>query len=467
MSGSRSNRPPRRPGRGGPRRRPPTPFRRRRRDRERTPPPPVRPPASGPPPPGVKLIEVDEIEVEIEKLVAGGDGLARYEGIPIFVPRAAPGDRLRVRVVERRPDYGRAEIVDLLHPGPGRRTPPCPHFARCGGCDLQHLEDEHQLRLKVAAVRETLARIGKVDAPPRVQVVAGDPWQYRLRAQLHAESTERGIEVGYLERRSHRLVPVEDCPVLVPELEALLPRLPRALRDEPRKRIDLTAGDGGAITCAPLIPGLPHGPVSLRAGDFTYRYDARCFFQAHRQLLASLIEHAVGPWEGEKAYDLYAGVGLFSLPLAARYGAVVAVEGDRIAARYARINARHNRVANLTVDNRSVESFAASLPERPPRVMVDPPRAGLSAPVRRALLACRPQRLTYVSCHAATLARDLRILHRVLELERLVLLDLFPQTGHLEVVAQLTARPADAQSPEAQGAEERRPRAGGRRRSEG
>src|SRR6185295_2381037 len=112
--------------------------------------------------PAAVLADVGELTVRIEKLVAGGEGLARYEGLPLFVPRAAPGDRLRVRLVERRPDYGRAEIVEVVEPGPGRRPDPYPELARTGACDLQHIDDALQPRLKAAAVRETIERLGKV-----------------------------------------------------------------------------------------------------------------------------------------------------------------------------------------------------------------------------------------------------------------------------------------------------------------
>jgi 23S rRNA (uracil1939-C5)-methyltransferase len=395
---------------------------------------------------GRRLAALDEVEVEVEKLVAGGDGLARFEGIPIFVARSAPGDRLRVRLVERRPDYGRAEIVELLAPGPGRRTPPCPYFVDCGGCQLQHLEDGVQVRAKAEAVVETLSRVGGIGAPPTLEVVAGEAWGYRLRAQLHTGRDAQGaLQVGYFARRSHTLVPVRSCPILAPELEALLPNLPERLGagpgTAPPARVDLLAGDGGAVSAAPLVGDLPHGEVTLTVGDFTYRLDARCFFQAHRTLVGRLVATVVGPWEGDLAVDLYAGVGLFSLPLGRRYRRVVAVEGERISARYARGNAQRHKVP-VEVVAQAVESWAGQLPECD-RVLVDPPRAGLTPPLRRALLARQPKRLTYVSCHAATLARDLRELLASYRLESLTLFDLFPQSGHMECVAQLVA-PATA-----------------------
>lgn len=397
-------------------------------------------------PRAVRLASLGEVELTIDKLVAGGDGLGRFEGIPIFVPRSAPGDRLRVEIVERRPDYGRGEIVEVLAPGPGRRQPPCPFFARCGGCQLQHLEDEHQLRLKAAAVVETLERLGGIRLPGEPEVVAGAAWGYRLRTQLHCAGTEGGVEVGYFARGSHELVAVDRCPILRPELERELRALPRLLAPPPPRRVDLAVGGDGRLTAAPRIEGLPTGEVSLEVAGLRYAYDARCFFQAHGALVEALLLEAVGEWEGEEAVDLYAGVGLFSLPLARRYERVVAVEGDRVAARFARNNARRNRQGNVEVVAQAVETWVRGGRRRPDRVVVDPPRAGLAAPVRRAVLGWRPPRLTYVSCHPATLARDLKALLGAYTLERLTLLDLFPQTGHMEAVAHLVADQAAAQA---------------------
>jgi 23S rRNA (uracil1939-C5)-methyltransferase len=407
------------------------------------------------PPAGARLATVDEVEVRIEKLVAGGDGLGRFEGVPLFVPRTAPGDRVRARIVERRPDYGRAEVVEVLEPGPGRREPPCPYFVRCGGCDLQHLEDPLQVELKAAAVVETLERLGGLRLPAAPEVVAGDPWAYRLRTQLHVEPPGRGPEapggpsegsrrpaVGYFERGSHELVAVDRCPILVPELEALLPGLPGVLERAQRlpRRLDLAAGDGGAVSSAPVVPGLPHGEVAASVGGFRLAFDARSFFQAHRGLLDRLVEKAMGPEDaaGELAYDLYCGVGLFTLPLARRYRRVVGVEGDGVAVRFARRNARRNGVDNLEIEAVRVESWIGRLPEGVDRVVVDPPRAGLHPRVREMLLERPPGRITYVSCHPATLARDLRALSGSHRLESVTLLDLFPQSGHMEAVVQLT-----------------------------
>ncbi len=400
---------------------------------------PATPPAPPIPPVGARLIDVTEIETRIEKLVAGGDGLARFQGVPIFIPRTAPGDLVRARVVERKPDYGRAEIVQILEPGPARRPDPVPELSRSSICDLQHLDDDMQTRLKVQAVRETLEHLGHLELSADVEVIKGEPWGYRLRTQVHTEADPAtgGIRVGYHARGTNDVIPVSRCPLLVPELEALLGELPAHLGEGAPQRIDLAAGDDGAVTVAPPIAGLPHGEVSTKVGEITYAYDARCFFQSHRGLLPRLVDVTVGPWKGKAAVDLYAGVGLFSLPLSRLYDHVVAVESDQIGSRYARLNMRRNQAVHLEVVNQVVESWVKRMPEGLDRVVVDPPRGGLASEVRTALLARRPLRLTYVSCHPAALARDLRQLLPTYRIESVVFFDLFPQTGHMETVVQM------------------------------
>jgi 23S rRNA (uracil1939-C5)-methyltransferase len=316
------------------------------------------------------------------------------------------------------------------------------------------------VRWKAAAVVETLARIAGLQPPEDLRVIAGDAWAWRLRTQLHVEP-EGGSggrpAVGYFERASHDLVAVDRCPILVPELERLVPRLPALLAraasrpgdgsgDGPGggagrpatgeaetpmpRRLDLAAGDGGVVTTAPRVEGLPHGEVAVAVGPYTYRFDARCFFQSHRGLLPELVDAVLGPDEetGESAFDLYCGVGLFTLPLAARYRRVVGVEGERLAVRYARRNAKRNGCDGVEIEGRAVESWIGLLPEGADRVVVDPPRTGLKGRVLEVLQHRAPNRITYVSCHPAALARDLKTLKQHYDIESLTLIDLFPQT---------------------------------------
>lgn len=388
----------------------------------------------------IELAALDEIEIEVEKLVAGGDGLSRYHGVAIFVPRSAPGDRLRVRIAERKPQYARAEILEVLRPGPDRRPAPCAHYSSCGGCSLQHLEDAAQVEWKVKAAREALDRLSglEIDVPERV--VRGEPWHYRLRTQLQMDGEPGAARVGYFARASHDLVPIRECPVLAEPLERFVTDLPRHLQERVPRRLDVALGGDGELSCGPALSGLPKGGVTRTVGDFVYEYDARTFFQTHSGLLEELVETVLGQATGEAAFDLYAGVGLFSLPLARRYEHVTAVESDRIAVRYQRKNVRRARLANVEVIDSAVETWIDRMPARPDRVIVDPPRPGLALHVRGTLRRLRPSRLTYISCHPAALARDLGSLASDFALESLAYLDLFPQTGHLEIVAQLCAR---------------------------
>ncbi|MDX1382472.1 MAG: hypothetical protein R3190_02455, partial [Thermoanaerobaculia bacterium] len=201
-------------------------------------------------------------------------------------------------------------------------------------------------------------------------------------------------------------------------------------------RVDLAAGDGGEVSAAPPVTGFPGTAVSRRVGRHRFELDARCFFQGHEGLLADLVREVCGRWRGGVALDLFAGVGLFAVPLAERYERVVAVESDRIAARYTRRNARAAG-GRIAVEGRSVEGFLERWRDPVDRVVVDPPRSGLGRPAKRALRRLAAPRLTYASCNPATLARDLRDLADDYTVESVCLLDLFPQTGHIETVVQL------------------------------
>lgn len=404
------------------------------------------------------LAGIQRLELTIEKVVLGGDGLARWRGLPIFVPRTAPGDVVEARITERRPSYARAEVEQVVSAGPLRREAPCPFYVRCGGCQLQHIEDEAQLGLKTAAALETLRRLGGIDPAQLARCHVESPvadrlWGYRLRAQVHVEQEKDGaIGVGFRRRRSHELVRVDRCPVLAPAIEARLPDLPRLLAEAVQSgqaapsRLSLAAeglGGDSPVVAAPPLGELPGGALEIELLGRRLTFDARCFVQAHGGLLETLARSAVGSFEGETAVDLFAGVGFFTLGLAERYGSVTAVEGESVAARYARKNLRLNGLRHCRVERVAVESWVdgrtggEGLQPGLDRVLVDPPRVGLSWKVRRALRRAAPARLTYVSCDPATLARDLGDLIRDFDLESITFFDLFPQTAHLETVVQL------------------------------
>jgi len=407
-----------------------------------------------------EIADVDLLELSVEKIVLGGDGLARWRGLPVFVSRAAPGDVVEARITQRRPRYARAEIVRVKEPGSSRRDPPCPVYDRCGGCQLQHIRDGEQLKIKAAAAKEALRRLGAIDRNHLEhcrweEPVGGRPWAYRVRAELHVDRhTDGGVGVGFRRRRSRETVFVDRCPILAPALEARLGGLPALLEGAAEskrlpRRLRLATGSldpDSRVVAAPPIEGLPGGDLQMNVLGRRLTWDARCFVQAHGGLLGSLLRSAAGPWEGKQAVELYAGIGFFTVGLADRHESVTAVEGQSLAARYARINLRKNGLRHCRVERAAVESWvegragAAGLKPGLDRVLVDPPRAGLPRNVRRALLRAAPRRLTYVSCDPATLARDLGELTTGFALESIRFFDLFPQTAHLETVAQLRWR---------------------------
>lgn len=368
----------------------------------------------------------DTAEVEVEKLVFGGDGLARIGAQVVFVPRAAPGDVLRIRVTEVGRGFARGAIEEVVKPGPARRDPRCRHFGVCGGCTLQHVGYAAQVEAKAEFVRESLRRLGGIDWQGEIPVRTAAEYGYRARAELQAR---RG-HVGWYRTGTHEIVDVEECPVLVPEAEALLARL-RA--DPPRHAVHLAAGDDGIATAD------PRATVRRRVAGFDFEVAPDAFFQGNRMLAGTLVDEATSSAAGALAVDLYAGVGLFSLALSKRFTRVVSVEGRRASSVHAAANAQRNGVANVEFAAQPVEEWlAAHTGARPDVVLLDPPRAGAGPHATRLVAALGASEVTYVSCDPATLARDLRGFAAAgYRLASLVALDMFPQTHHVETVAKL------------------------------
>lgn len=393
--------------------------------------------------------------LRIEKLVHGGLGLARWEGRIVLAGYVLPGETVRVRVEAERTGWVEGRPEEVLQAAPGRVPPPCPYFARCGGCRLQHADYALQVELKRAVLLESLRRLGQIEPPGETAVVTSPPWAYRNRAQFHLD----GRRIGYFEAGGRRLCPVSHCPIVSPAINQALqtliemlpdPRFPRFLRsvelftNEAQLQINVTACEGARAParrffdwCAQRIPGTIQGALDYQVGPDSYRVGYRSFFQVNRFLIEELMRCAIEDAQGDSALDLYAGVGLFSLPLARRFARVTAVESNPWAARDLEFNAAR---AGLTVEVRalSTEQYLAGLSRAPDFVLADPPRAGLGKPVVTQLLRLRPPRLTIVACDPATLARDVGLLAAGgYRLTKLTLVDLFPQTHHLEAVAAL------------------------------
>ncbi|MBI1789630.1 MAG: class I SAM-dependent RNA methyltransferase [Acidobacteria bacterium] len=389
----------------------------------------------------------------MEKLVYGGDGLARREGQVVLVPFVLPGERVKARLTNMRAGVMRAELESVESAAEGRVAPECPYFARCGGCHYQHASPELQVLQKLAILRETLARGGVRGDFPLFHLAA-EPWAYRNRAQLHAANGS----IGYLQTRSHKLAPVERCPISSPRINQTLaalyemirdPRWPRFLRSfelfTNETEVQFNVLDSGSPVarrffdwCAERIPGAAAASLDYPAAGFIYRVSRRSFFQVNRFLLDALVGEALGGVAGEYAVDLYAGVGLLTLPLARRFATVTAVESGPASARDLQFNAGRAGLAVRSMQTTAEAFLADHTGAAPDFVLADPPRAGLGKVVAARLAALHPARLTIVSCDPATLARDLAALQAAgYHIDRMTLVDLFPQTFHIETVVHL------------------------------
>lgn len=400
----------------------------------------------------------DVIEVTAERLAYGGDAVARHNGLAVFIPFAAPAERLRVRIVERKKNFARAVIEEVLIQSPVRRKPPCRHFGDCGGCQLQHVNYEAQLEAKAAFVRDALSRVGRIDWPQGIKVRHASELGYRARAQVKvAACNTSGRQqrlVGFNRAGSHSICDVCSCPILAPELNSALLSIRSSLSNakapgesasdfDEISEIEMAIGEAG-VSIEPPLEGFSSGAVQQTVRGAVYKFSPAIFFQVNPLLLNELIEEAIGENRGGLAIDLYAGVGLFTIQLARQFGTVIGVESDSGAARHALENIKANGASNVKFYNSRVEEWLDNFIQHhegrssPDFILLDPPRSGAAGAIVN-IAALRPARISYVSCDPATLARDLRrLVDSGYELQRVTAVDLFPQTYHIETIAWLT-----------------------------
>ena len=425
----------------------------------------------------------DPIDVRIEKLVYGGEGLAHHEGQTVFAPFVLPDENVSIEPVETRKKFIRGRVAQIKTPSADRAVAPCPYFGVCGGCDYQHIPYELQLRYKAEILRETLLRLGRLHWDDLIVPHASPPFGYRNRVQWKITRDDGGsAEIGYFQAGSQKLCAIRQCPIASPRLNEALGaivnllqsgRLSAALReieafadqDDDRLLLNLAldaANEAPTEVAALFRSALPpidtilihdrrtdrfelSGPgyISYRVGNQNYRIGHLSFFQANRFVLDELVRTVVGEARGKLALDLFAGVGLFSVPLANRFERLIAVESNIAAARDLEINLQASGATSPNWRHTTVEAFLEHWHERPDLVVLDPPRTGVAARALARLIKIAPPEIVYLSCDPATLARDLAVLagepggYRIRELH---LVDIFPQTYHIEALVRLSRR---------------------------
>jgi tRNA/tmRNA/rRNA uracil-C5-methylase (TrmA/RlmC/RlmD family) len=404
------------------------------------------------------------LRARVDGFTHGGEGVVRLEGKAVFVPGALPGEQVVVRVVDDRARWARAALVEVVEPSPDRVDPPLPDPDAIGGGDLAHAAPDAQRRLKTRVVREQLQRLGRIEAPPVAECLAvGPDLRYRTNVRLHAGVDGR---LGYHRAGSHDVVAVDDLVLATPEVQAVRDAVGdgtgaaevafRAHASTGTAAAVLTPGPGGldipegdfdVVLAQPDGKPMPlrgDGVLAETVAGLTYRFDTSSFFQVSTGGAEALVEHvlrAAGDVQGALLWDLFAGVGLLSLPLARAGAEVVAVEGHRPATRWAEANADEAGL-DVRVEHAPVQDFVAeggTSADPPDLVVLDPPRVGAGADVTAALVELAPGAVILVSCDVAALARDARALteggYRLTAVQPL---DLFPMTHHVEAVATFT-----------------------------
>lgn len=411
-----------------------------------------------------------ELVITPDRIAHGGEAIARWEGKVVFVPYAIPGEEVRVRLVEEKARYARAELLEVLQPSSDRVEPPCPYFGVCGGCQWQHISYRRQLDLRLEVVADQMRRLGRIAEPPLDGIVPADePWGYRNYIQLlpvpAAEGqAEAAVGLGFMGVDGRTVVPIAQCLLahdLVDELHSSLDlewgefsRLSLRAGVNTGERLILleTESDEAPELALELPASFAHltgeGDLTTLVGDpyfhermhdLLYRVFAPSFFPEHTAQVQNLMEvvREFCALDGsERVLDLYCGVGAFSLDLATRATEVVGVEPSPWAAADAQANGED--LANFTIHEGEVEEVLPALEGSFPVAVAYPPRTGLGG-IIGGLAELGARRLVYVSDDPATLARDTVALQEAgFELTQMLALDMSPQTAHVETVALLT-----------------------------
>ena len=370
----------------------------------------------------------DQISLTIHDLAFGGEGVGRIEEFVVFVPFVITGETVEAEVTEVKKSFARAKLLRIVTPSPQRVMPECRYFTQCGGCQYQHVSYPEQLRVKHKQIADLFERVGKI-SPEKVAPVLPCPAPYHYRNRIMIRSQWNGpakkLEIGFIRADNNYVQDIEECKIAEPSLNEQIAHV----RANPPPR-------GGL-------------KVVLRVQPEGWEVPKDSFFQNNFFLLPELVRTVKNFLKDSGArhlIDLYCGVGFFGIEAAGAVESFVGVEYDQMAIRAARQNAASRKINNGEfVAAKSEDTLPALLKKFPVEqtaVLLDPPRKGCWPSLLELLRTTRPAQVIYVSCHPATMARDLNILcgDGVYELARVQPLDMFPQTQHVECVADLRRR---------------------------
>jgi len=402
------------------------------------------------------------MESRIVSMAPGGFGIARIDGVVHFVPETVPGDVVEIEAVTKKKGYTFSRLVRILSPSLARRTPFCPWYGECGGCDFQQITYEDQLRIKAEIFRDQMDRIGRFEDPVCPPITGSQAGRIRMRFQV------REGRIGLFGRRTNRLCEMTECPVAHDPINEALQSIRKKLAEMPKR-----AGIKGEATCL-TVGGKVHlhldlperaaavlaeslGPpvagsiigkgagrrsvgkpaLSRKVAGVAVEISGDLFVQANPEINEIISgEIADFPAGSTKCFDLYCGWGNFTFPLARRCHEVVGIESSPFAVGAARKAALKGGLGNLSFFCRSAADADLASADG---IVLDPPRPGLSRGLIEKILRAGPERIAYLSCNPATFARDLRhLVDGGYRIESIRLFDMFPQTHHIESLARLT-----------------------------
>jgi tRNA/tmRNA/rRNA uracil-C5-methylase (TrmA/RlmC/RlmD family) len=362
------------------------------------------------------------IEISVTDVAFGGKGVGRHEDQVIFVPFVDTGERVRVEITRVKKNFAEARLLEILTPSPHRVEPRCKYFQACAGCQYQHLDYGRQLEHKAKQLKDTLKRIGGLDAP--VEPVLASPLAYGYRNKLSI--TWLSGRLGLFAEDNVTLVGVEQCEIARPEVNQKLASL--------RSR-----------TIKPPRSGKNRQSFILRTDELEKLLPPHAFSQVNdsmipvmKQALQNLLKPA------NLLVDAYCGAGFFALELAGSAKKVIGIESHAESVDLARRQARARGLTNVEFIAGLVEEVLAQHAKGSFSLIVDPPRTGCHPSVLEHIVRSRPAQLIYVSCNPSTLARDLKMIGGTYTLEKVVPLDMFPQTQHLEAICSLVPKTTSA-----------------------
>lgn len=408
------------------------------------------------------------IELKVDTPAYGAVSIGRWKGKIVFIKNAIPGETVEAVLEEEKRDYYMASAVKILDASPDRIEPTCKYFGLCGGCQLQYITYDRQVRLKEEVLTNCIKRLAKTEINISEPLLYDKYWNYRYRGQFKVSQGK----TGFYREKTRDVVDIDDCPLMTPEIKEYFLKAKRLITDFGIKEIHISYGSyatafikastyhsylnkgkvGGAASldklakmlmdsgfCGIVIDsgtkifkyGSPY--ITLDLEGMRYTISPMSFFQSHwklNQRVVRFIKERLQHLNGKKVLDLYSGAGNFSLPVAKDADEIIAVEENPYAIEDGKRNLKINGIKNYRFIHSSIE--ALQIKDKVDILIVDPPRLGLTNAATEKILAMMPERIAYVSCNPATLARDLRKLLVKYSIESIRLIDFFPQTYHIE-----------------------------------